>query len=373
MRLKSLQFITLSTLSAAICLTITIAAFAQTKGTVVEAIVARVNNEIITLSDYEKAEQSLQQEVAQECQGCTPDKIDAEYKAQQKDLLRGLIDSALLVERAKDMDISVENDVIKKLDDIRKDNGLPTMEALEKKVEESGMAWEDLKTQIRNKLLTDEVIRREVAGHMDIPADQVKQFYEEHKAEFNLPEQVVLSEIFLSTEGLSPEETAAVQRKADDLHGRLVKGEDFSLLAQRYSEGSTAKDGGALGTFQRGQLDKRLEDAVFGLNKGQITDVIQTKTGFEVLKVMDRFAAGQQPLEKVQTQIENKLYMQKMEPAMRDYLAQLREESYVMVKPGYTDTAAIPGTGAIQEVSPTPDAATKKSKKKLSLPKVNGS
>ena len=68
----------------------------------------------------------------------------------------------------------------------------------------------------------------------------------------------------------------------------------------------------------------------------------------------------------------NKLYMQKMEPAMRDYLAQLREESYVMVKPGYTDTAAVAGASVIQEVAPTPDAPTKKkAKKKVPLPKVN--
>ncbi|HUJ33291.1 MAG TPA: peptidylprolyl isomerase [Candidatus Acidoferrum sp.] len=371
MKSKNLHFLPFAVACGAVLL-FSAQAFAQ-KGTVVESIVARVNNSVITLSDYQKAEQELRQEVTQDCQGCTPDKIATEFNDQQKDLLRSLIDTQLLVDRAKDMDINVETDLVKRLDDVRKQNNLPTMEELEKAVEQSGMAWEDYKTQIRNKLLTDEVIRREVAGHMDIPPEEVKQFYEAHKQEFDLPEQVVLAEIFLSTEGRTPEEVASVQRKADDLRNRVVKGEDFSLLAQRYSEGSTAKDGGNLGTFQRGQLSKQLEDAVFDMGKGQITDVIQTKTGFEILKVVDRYAAGQQPLEKVHTQIENKLYMQKMEPAMRDYLAQLREESYVMVRPGYTDSAAVPGTGAVQEVSPTPDTSAKKKKKKLSLPKVNGS
>ena len=80
-----------------------------------------------------------------------------------------------------------------------------------------------------------------------------------------------------------------------------------------------------------------------------------------------------QPLDKVENEITNTLYRQKMEPAMRTYLAQLREESYVMVKPGYTDTAAVPGATVIQEVAPTPDAADKKkAKKKLPLPKANG-
>jgi peptidyl-prolyl cis-trans isomerase SurA len=310
--------------------------------------------------------------VTQDCQGCTQDKIQTEIKEQQKDLLRGLIDQALLVERAKDMSITVDTDLIKMLDDVRKQNKLDTMEDLQKAVESSGMAWEDYKNQQRNKLLTQEVVRREVSGHMDIGPEEVRQFYEAHKQEFDLPEQVVLAEILLSTEGKSPEEVDAIRRKAEDLHNRVVKGAEFTQIATRYSEGSTGKEGGNIGTFQRGQLDKQLEDAVFALSKGQMTDVIQTKTGFEILKVVDHFQAGLQPLSKVQDQIQNKLYMEKMEPAMRDYLAQLREESYVMVKPGYTDTAAVAGASVIQEVAPTPDAAVKKKgKKKLAVPKVN--
>lgn len=348
---------------------------AQSKGTVVEQIVARVNNEIITLSDYQKADQELKDEVNQACQGCTPEKIQAEVKDQEKDLLRGLIDAALLVERAKDMSINVDNDLIKQLDDVRKQNGLATMDDLRKAVEGSGIAWEDYQTEMRNKLLRDNVIRQEVAGKMDISPDAVKQYYDAHKQEFDLPEQVVLAEIFLSTEGRTPEEIFSIRKKAEDLHNRLARGADFTQLAERYSEGQTAKDGGVIGTFKRGMLDKTLDDAVFKLNKGEITDVIQTKTGFEVLKVVEHYQAGLQPLPVVQDKIQNQLYMDKMQPALRDYLAQLREESYVLVKAGYTDTAAVPGETAIQEVAPTPDAQSKKKgKKKLPLPtKSSGS
>jgi peptidyl-prolyl cis-trans isomerase SurA len=346
---------------------------AQHKEQLLEDIIARVNNEIITNTDYEKADEGLKEEVAHDCQSCTPDKIQAEIKDQQKDLLRGLIDNLLLVERAKDMNINVETDLIKQLDDVRIQNNLPTMEALQKAVEQSGISWEDYKQQMRDQLLRQKVIQQEVSGKMDINPDAVKAFYEAHKQEFNLPEQVVLSEIFLSTEGRSPEEASSIRKKAEDLHARLARGQDFAQLAQRYSEGQTAKDGGTLGTFKRGELSKQLEDAVFSMNKGQITNVIQTKTGFEILKVDDHYQSGQQPLAKVERQIENKLYMQKMEPALRDYLAHLREESYIVIKPGYTDTAAVPGATAIEEVAPTADTQGKKKGKKLKIPKVTGS
>jgi peptidyl-prolyl cis-trans isomerase SurA len=244
----------------------------SSKGTVIEEIVARVNNDAITLSDVQKADQALHEEIAHDCQGCSPEKMEEIYKDKQKDLLRDLIDQALLVERAKDMGISVETDVIKRLDEIRKQNNMGSMEELEKAVESQGLGWEDFKSQIRNTLLTQEVIRREVGSHISIPTDAVKKYYDEHQKDFIRPEQIVLSEIFLSTEGKSPEEMSSVEKKAEDLRNRVVKGEDFNEIAKHFSEGSTAKDGGELGTFEHGQLSKQLEDIVFKMDKGQMTD-----------------------------------------------------------------------------------------------------
>lgn len=342
------------------------------KSLVVEEIVARVNNDIITTSDFQKADAALHQEISQDCQGCPQDKMDAEYKTRSKDLLRDLIDQDLLVQRAKDEGVSVETDLIKHLDDVRKENNLASLDDLEKAVESQGLSWEDYKSQIRDNLLTQEVIRRDVGSRINIADSDSRTYYDEHKQEFVKPEEVVLAEIFLSTEGKSPQEMASVEVKADDLHKRLVNGDDFNDLAKRYSEGSTAANGGELGTFQRGQLSKQIEDSVFKLDKGQMTDVIQTKTGFEILKVEAHYVAGLQPYEKVQDEIMNRIYMQRVQPALREYLAQLREESYVKVKPGYVDSAAVPGASVITEVAPTPDTQEKsKNKKKIPHPKVN--
>ena len=218
--MKNCNFASVLALSGALLLTgalLPSAARAQAKSVVVEEIIARVNNDVITMSDYQKADEQLREEVAHDCQGCPQDKLMAEFKEQQKDLLRGLIDQSLMVQRAKDMGISVESDVIKRLDDVRKQNQLASMEDLEKAVEGSGLAWEDYKTTIRNGLLTQEVVRREVGSHINIPGDEVKKYYDAHPQEFTRPEQVVLSEIFLSTEGKSPEEIESVQKKAEDL------------------------------------------------------------------------------------------------------------------------------------------------------------
>jgi len=335
----------------------------QPKGRVVEEIIARVNNEIITISDFQRAEVSLDEEARQDCHNCSPEQLKTVLAEKRKNLVRDMIDQSLLVQRAKDMGISVETEVIKRLDQIRQQNNIPSMEELEKKVTESGITFEEFKNNMRNSLLTQEVIRREVGARINIDRAEVQKYYDEHKNEFQRPAQVYVREIFVSTDGKKESEIPDLEKKAQTLRKRVESGEDFSELAKRFSDGSTAKSGGELGVFERGQLSKDLEDVVFKLNRGQMTDVIRTKTGFLVLRVDQRFEPGLQPLEKVENEVMNRIYSQKMEPALRGYLKELRRDSYVILKPGYVDSAA--GESApIEEVSPAAPGEAKSKKTK---------
>src|SRR5262249_48214969 len=154
---------------------------------------------------------------------------------------------------------------------------------------------------------------------------------DDHKNDFVKPEQVALRAIELSTEGKSEAEAAEVKKKAEELLKRVNDGEDFAVLAKRFSEGSTAQQGGFLGVYKRGELSKAIEDKVFEMKKNQLTDVIETKQGFLILQVLERYEAGVQPYEKVSNEIMDRLYGERMEPALRDYLKTLREQSYVVI------------------------------------------
>ena len=336
-------------------------ALIRASGTVVEEIVARVNNDIISLSDYQKAEANLPQQVQQECEGCPPDKIAAMLADEKKNLLRSLIDNSLLVQRAQDMNIIVDTDVVKELDQIRQQNGLTSMEALQKAVEAQGIGWEDYKGQLKDSLLTQKVIQQEVGTTIKISNEEVQKYYDEHKTNFVKPEEVDISEIFFSTQGKTPAEVAAIEQKADGVLKRINLGEDFGALARRFSEGPTASDGGELGLHKRGELAPELEKAVFSLHRGDSTGIIHTANGLEILRVNQHYDAGLQPLNKVEMDIENHLYQQQIQPAMRLYLDQLRRDSYVVVKPGYTDTGSVGGSFVIKEIAPAgSDKASKK-------------
>jgi len=347
---------------------------AQTKSAVVEEIVARVNNDIITREDLEHAHASLEGEAHDACPACTPEQLRQQVAEKDKDLLRDLIDQSLLTQRAKDQGINVDTEVIKRLDGIRVQNKLPSMEALETEITKSGQDFEEFKSQLRDQMLTQELIRKEVGSKIIISHDEIVKYYNEHKAEFVRPETVVLREIFVSTEGKPDADIPALRKKAEGLRDRILNnGEDFGEFAKRYSDSPTAPQMGELGTFQRSQLDPKIAEKVFALNRSQMTDVMETKTGFEILQVRERYEAGEQPLDKVDPEISNKLYEEKMEPGLRAYLEMLREDSYVQIKPGYTDTAAVKAE-PIEEVAAAPEKDDSKSKsgKKFGIfPKKN--
>jgi peptidyl-prolyl cis-trans isomerase SurA len=329
-------------------------------GRVVEEIIARVNNEIITRSEYEKARATAAEDAKQDCQGhCTPEQLEIAIEDRQKNALRDLIDQSLLVQRGKDMGISVEPEIIKKLDQIRIQNNLPSMEELEKAVSSQGMNWEDFKNNLRNGILTQRVISSEVGSHITIGHDEIEKYYNEHKAEFVRPEQVALRSIEVNTEKKSPEEIVELKKKAETTLKRIKDGEDFAEMAKRFSDGSTAKQGGFLGVYKRGELSKELEEVVFKMRKNDVTDVMDTKQGFLILQVLEHYDEGEQSLAKVEPEITDKLYSARMEPAMREYVKTLREQSYVVIKPGFQDIAG-GGNSEIQEVSATPEASKKK-------------
>ncbi len=304
-------------------------------GAVAEDIIARVNDQIITKSDYDRALADLDQE------GRQHDETMQEISAQHKDLLRNLIDQQLWLSKGKELGITGETELVKKLDEIRKQYNLESIDDLEKAAREQGVSFEDFKANIRNQIITQEVMRQEVGEHIQMTPGEVERYYEAHKQDYAQQESERLSEILVSTGGGDdPAKVAAAKAKADDIEARLHAGGDFAQLARSFSDGPTASEGGDLGQYKRGQLGKLLEDKTFGLNSGQYTDPILTRQGYIILKVVQHTAGGPQPFKDVTQDVEEAYYMSRMEPAIRDYLSKMRDEAFIYIKQGYTDSAA---------------------------------
>jgi len=347
--------------------------------TVVEEIVARVNNEIITRSEYIRSRDQLKQEVQQQ----DPVNADRIFAEKQRDVLRDLIDQQLLLQKGKDLGITGDTELIKRLDEMRKQMNLETMEDLEKAAEAQGASYEDFKQTMRNQIITQRVIGQEVGSKLAMNKDDEKKFYEQHRAEMEHPEQVRLSEILIAPkmpakpaagrdakpEPPSEAETeaalAAAKAKAEDLLDQIHKGAKFEDLAKKYSDGPSAKDGGDLSYFKRGTMPKELDDKVFALKSGEVSDVIRTKQGYVILLAAEHEMAGIPTLKEAEPRIQDALYMQKLQPALRAYLTTLREQAYIDYKTGYIDTGA-----STKQTKPVETADKEAGSKKLKKKKL---
>jgi peptidyl-prolyl cis-trans isomerase SurA len=329
-------------------------------GEVVEDVVVRVNDQIISRSEVERSEQQLRQELQQTGASAT-DAADRE-----KNLLRDMIDQQLLLSRAKELGLNADAEVIRRLDEIRKQNKLDSLEDLEKAARQQGVSYEDFKANIRNGILTQQVVRDEVGRRLQVTQAQLQAYYAAHRAEFTQPEQVRLSEILIPTAAEANDAAIAqAQAKADEVAAKVKGGAKFEELAKTYSGGPTAAQGGDLGLFKRGTLAKVLEDQTFALKPGEATAPIRTRQGFVILKVTEHAASGVPPLKEVEPQVQEALYLDQMQPALRAYLTKLREDAYIDIKPGFVDSgASVKQTKPVFTAYTAPVAKTKKAVRK---------
>ncbi len=339
--------------------------------TVIEEIIARVNNQIVTRAEYQRSKETLRQEAQQQ----DPANASKIVEERDKDVLRDLIDQQLLLEKGKDLGITADTEVIKRLDEMRKDMHMATMEDLEKAATSQGISYEDFKQNLKNQIITQEVISREVSSHMNVGKEELQQFYDEHKSQLEQPEQIRLSELLITEKKATAppadqeQELAAAKAKADDLLAQIRKGASFEDIAKKNSDGPTAAQGGDLGYFKRATLDKALEDKTFAMKPGDVSEVIRTKQGFVILKVTEHQQAGIPPLSEIEGKVQNALIMEKMQPALRAYLQKLREDAYIKIADGYVDTGASPNQTAPVETTAKESGAKelKKKKKKLGI------
>jgi len=310
---------------------------------IVEEIVAKVNSDIITRGELTHTRQEIEAELGR--QGLNGAKLQQAVKEKSSDALRDQIDQLLLVQKAKDLNINVDSEITKRLAEMQVQSKISDPDKFHDFIrEQMGMPFEDFKAQVKNQLLTQRVIGEEISSKISVPESEKRKYYDEHKNDFVREEQIFLQQILISTEGKTPDQVAAAEKKAKDIVARAKKGEKFNDLAATNSDDlDTARNGGELPPFKRGQLLKQIEDLVWTQKKGYVTDPIRAQNGFLILRVVDRYEKGQATFEEVENEINEHMIMPQMNVKVRTYLTKLRQEAFLEIKPGFVDSGAAPG------------------------------
>ena len=311
---------------------------------VLEEIIVKANNDIILRSEYERTLGQIRAEVIADSTLSASQREEL-LEEREKYVLRDMIDNRLLIQKGEELGINVEAQLLQQRDNIMESNNIETTDEFEAWVlERTGEPVEDLMDRMRENYLAQAVIGQEVSRLVIVTRDEVEAYFEEHKDEFVRAEGVRLSQIFFQLEGKTELEQETARTQAKEVYERVIRGEPFAEMARRFSEDEATKElGGDIGIYRRGMLRSEIEEAVFNQNRGFITDILEVPNGLLFLRVDQVFREGLAELEEVVEEIRTKLSAPLFPPAIREYLSELRMESYIEIRPGYADSGAIEG------------------------------
>lgn len=301
---------------------------ATTKATVVEEIVIKVNDAIVTKSEYEKRLSTSQEGMRREYKG--PD-LDQRLQEVPQLLLEQMEDELLLIEKARQM-YNVDAIVDGQIDNFMKENKMATKEDLAKALKGEGMTLDDFRKQVLLIYVPEFMKSREIRTKISVTTDEIKAFYELHKADLAGKSQVQLQEIFLTNKNHPPAEAVAL---ATQIKKDLSAGKPFGDLAAQYSEAFSRSSKGEAGWFSASDLSPAISKAVFALKAGELTDLIPTDAGWYLFRVEAKKDAEAPSLDKARERIIEALKEQKFQEAYKAYMDELKAQNYVRINPKY--------------------------------------
>ncbi len=292
---------------------------------IVEAIVAIVNDEIITLSEYKAEHEALYTFLRSQLKG---EEFDKQYTAQRKELLDRMITERLLLQEARKSDLNIEEQLRMYIDNIKAQNDIGSDEELRRMMAQQGIDFEAWKEQQKRGLLQQAVVFNEVGRNISIDETDVINYYDQHPDEFTEPTEYRIRAIFVSSEDKSEDEA---RMKMEEIDEKLAAGEDMAALAGQYSEGPEKESQGDLGTFKEGELADPLQKAVENLEVGGVTSWIQMPNGWFRIKLEAKKESRLKPFEEVREKIEDMLFNQEQQKRVREYLEELKKRSYIKI------------------------------------------
>jgi peptidyl-prolyl cis-trans isomerase SurA len=313
---------------------------AQEGPQILDEIVAKINQEIVTLTDLNSALNERRLELRQE----TGDSDEAEkrFKAEAPHLLKSYIHTRLMLQKAKELgfDADIDVDVSAFMENMRQEMGIPSLDVLDQYLRQQGSSLQKFREKVKDNLMTRSLIQNFVYGKITLLTPEVEAYYQENIEKFTEPSKVELAEILFLTEG---KDRAAVRARAEEVLVRMEAGESFEELAKEYSEGPTASKGGAIGSFNRGTMNAALEEAAFDLEIGSISGIVESDYGFQIIKILSRAEEAVKPLNDVRPQISEALYQKKAQPEMEQFIKELIRDSYIFIDPKYAEMYIVEG------------------------------
>jgi parvulin-like peptidyl-prolyl isomerase len=310
---------------------------------VVDEVVAQVNDDVITLTMLNREIKERIENLKQQG-GMTQQKAQEEVAKRQAELIATLINERLLIQKGKELDLAndIEAEVNRRMLEIAREQGITTIEALNKAMKDSGLDPAGIRDTMRAEMMKQAVMQQEVDRKIffGFPIAEVKKYYETNKDKFRKPESLTLSEIYLTLNG---KDEASVKARANELVAQLRAGADFKAVAsanserEKNNERTAPKDGGLVGTFEVPSLRDDLVAALKNIPAGGVTDPIRTNEGYQILRVDQRTPQGTTPTFN-ENQVREAMTIERSPGEREKYLQTLRNEAFIAVTDNFRDS-----------------------------------
>lgn len=292
----------------------------------VEEIVAIVNDDIITLSEF-RAQYDLQVQ-AMKAQATSQEQYDKDLAQLKKGFLDQMITEMLLLQKAKELNLNVQEQMKSMLESIKQNNNIASDADLRRAIESQGMPYETWLKQYEEGMMRRGVIYTEVERGIALEDSEVVAYYKKNPAEFTVPTEYKLNAIYITTENRTAEEVEKLKAAVDD---KLKSGAAFADTAAELSDPPMKEAKGELGTFKAGELEAVLESPVERLKAGDRTGWIDHKNGWYLIQLVEKKDSYLRPFEDARKEVEEKIYSQKSSVKTEAYVKTLRERSYVKI------------------------------------------
>ncbi len=295
---------------------------------IISSIAAVVNDEPITTYEVDKEQAAMKKEAEKKMP------LDEKAKAEIRDAaLNSIINRKLIALKIKELDIKVTDEEVKQaIEDVKRQNNI-TQDALVAALKDQGVSFEEYKVQLKEQLERLRLISQEVRAKIQVTEKDMQDFYREHPEKFQKDETLHARQIFFKIPpAASAAEIKRITAKAESVRIEARSGKDFADLARKYSDDVTAKDGGDIGIFKKGEMLPEFENALAKLKPGEVSEIFKTPSGLHFIRLEDRSHGELLPFEKVKGELTDVLYKKKSEERFNRWLAELRANSSVDIR-----------------------------------------
>lgn len=312
---------------------------------ILERVVAKVNGDIITLSEFEARQVAALQTARIGAEG-----VEEYLRQNNARILQDAVDELLLVQRGEEMGFRLRPEYVDEVvEGIKKDNQIESDQALAEQLRREGMTLADLKRNLSRSIVRRQVVAREVEARSTVTEADARADYEANAAAHEVPAAVVLQEMLLGD-----------QAEAREVVARVRAGEDFAALARERSRAVTAASGGELGRVRKGDLAPDIEKVAFSLPAGAVSEPFPSGGGFRVLRVASKEAARKTPFDEAKGEILRRLNQEKAAREYEKYIEGLRKQANIQLRVREVPLqVSLPAAGALVGASggSTPRAA----------------